>query len=199
MGHFISNRKGPFAQTAPSKGGFHENNDTVEILKERLGDAGCCVTFDKPLVSYAEVKEAIMQKQLKVAQQRKIIVPKTMLIHAGGNYVLYTSMKEEEYSSKIICQSLGLDNVDATHKGIDTQERIGRQIGSCSIVLSTQILSSLSHVIISERLAKAANTHSLLVYPAGNFSFFCGVGQQFLEKIGTLITVKMETEIKGNL
>lgn len=102
-----------------------------------------------------------------------------MLQDENGRHILYTCYEHENYNSSMM-EDAGV----VTSEGVDTVTLIGRERGECSILLPTKTLAKFDRIRISDKLYKATyRQSSLVVYPCGNQTFYCGVGKFMFDEL----------------
>lgn len=176
--------------------GWFQENDILFFLSKEIEDA-MLVQLDTFYESCNGVRGAILAILGKAAQNKRIVVPKTMIVASEGKHVLFTGLAKETYKSHMIATVLGVDAQSVSHQGIDTQNLMGRRHGECSILIASHYLSRFTGIIMTSELEKELlRDKSYVAYPCGNNIFFVGHGGKFLEVFGSIKTFIKESEIK---
>lgn len=144
-----------------------------------------------------DVKKALTPLLGSFGNNKKIVVPKTIIAGGLNRYVLYTGLEHERYSSEHLTRFLGLMGGVVTHEGINTMGLTGRVNGECSIILPSEILKRFEAIIMTDQLFKDMNRESSIVaYSCGNKVFYCGVGKYFLQEFSKIHVITNFSEIQ---
>lgn len=178
------------------KGIFHEN-DTLDELLNRLGTQANTVKVGSQVYeSYKQLGKDLRTKLGDEILNRTLVIAKTLIVSGGNKYAMFTGLAGDEYKKDIMGKIVG--ESEASHKGINTQQLVGRVTGECSVILHSDYLKLFEGIVISEALEKElqkVKARPIIVYPLGNFEFFWGDGNLFLDTFGQMIELKRESEI----
>lgn len=97
--------------------------------------------------------------------------------------LLFSSLDYERYRPDYVARELGYESITGiTHENINTQQKTGRIVGECSLILASRFLEKFVKVIISNELKDTMQRKNVVVaYSIGDRVFLLLPGMEFIK------------------